>query len=98
MREHLQKNDLKKPNQKNPRLKSNLNIFLMLKFTVEAAAASENIFIVLSKQHFSSLSAYQRGTSSEKRVSKYSLAVIRAQGLITQHLTFSLGIPAGSVI
>lgn len=67
----------------------------MLKFTMKVAAASENIFILLSKQCFSLLSAYQRVTSSE---SKYKPVVIRVQGLITQHLTFSLCIPVGSVI
>lgn len=65
----------------------------MLKLTMKVAAASENI--LLSKQHFSSLSVYQRMTSWE---SKHSLAVIRVQGLITQHLTLSLCIPVGPVI
>lgn len=63
----------------------------MLKFTMEAAAARENVYILLSKQHFSSLPAYQRVTSSERRVSKYSPVVIRVQGLIssTSHLLFA---------
>lgn len=70
----------------------------MLKFTMKVAAVSQNILILLSKQHFSLLSAYQRVTSLERRVSKYSLVVTRVQRLITQHLTFSLCIPVGALI
>lgn len=85
----------KKRPKKIHEFKSNSNVFLMLKFTMEVAAASENILILLSKQHFSLLFAYQRVTSLE---SKYSLVVTRVQGLITQHLIFSLCIPVGPFI
>lgn len=57
---------------------------------------SENILILLSKQQFSLLFAYQRVTSLEQK--KKRLVVIRVQGFITQHLTFSLCIPVGPVI